>query len=72
MEAFPNAKVVLTVRRPETWHRSVSSTIHKGIQMQENDFAVRLFTRLQRGGLMRRKFMEKIAYRPMSGMDKGT
>ena len=34
MEAFPNAKVVLTVRRPETWHKSVSSTIHKGVEMQ--------------------------------------
>ena len=50
MEAFPNAKVVLTVRRPETWYTSVSSTIHKGVKMQKTDFAVWLFSRLQRGG----------------------
>ena len=34
MDAYPNAKVVLTVRRPETWHESVRSTIHKGVEMQ--------------------------------------
>ena len=71
MEAFPNAKVVLTVRRPETWHTSVSSTIHKGVKMQKTDFAVWLFSRLQRGGEKRMRFLEAIAYTPFAGMDKG-
>lgn len=71
MEAFPNAKVVLTVRRPETWYTSVSSTIHKGVKMQKTDFAVWLFSRLQRGGEKRMRFLEAIAYTPFAGMDKG-
>lgn len=71
MEAFPNAKVVLTVRRPETWYKSVSSTIYKGTQMQKNDFAVNLFCRLQRGGAKRMEMLDAIAFRPLAGMDKG-
>ena len=71
MDAFPNAKVVLTVRRPETWYKSVSSTIHKGVQMQKNDFAMRLFSRLQPGGAKRMKMLDVIAYHPFAGMDKG-
>ena len=30
MEAFPNAKVILTIRDPEAWYRSVSETIYQG------------------------------------------
>ena len=71
MEAFPNAKVVLTVRRPETWYTSVSSTIHKGVKMQKTDFAVWLFSRLRRGGKKSMRFLEAIAYTPFAGMDKG-
>ena len=71
MEAFPDAKVVLTVRRPETWYKSVSSTIYKGVQMQKNDFAMNLFSRMQRGGAKRMKMLDAIAFRPFAGMDKG-
>ena len=71
MEAFPNAKVVLTVRRPETWYTSVSSTIHKGVKMQKTDFAVWLFSQLRRGGKKSMRFLEAIAYTPFAGMDKG-
>ena len=28
MEVYPNAKVVLTVRDPEAWYKSVKETIH--------------------------------------------
>lgn len=30
MEIFPNAKVVLTVREPESWYKSVKETIYQG------------------------------------------
>lgn len=30
MEAFPNAKIILTVRDPKSWYRSVKDTIFKG------------------------------------------
>ena len=71
MEAFPNAKVVLTVRRPETWYTSVSSTIHRGVKMLKTDFAVWLFSQLRRGGQKRMRMLEAIAYTPFAGMDKG-
>ncbi len=42
MEAYPDAKVVLTTRTPETWYQSVKNSIYRtrGIT---NDPAVRLF-----------------------------
>ena len=30
MEAFPDAKVILTVRDPKNWHKSVKETIYSG------------------------------------------
>ena len=30
MEAFPTAKVILTVRNPEAWYKSVKETIYQG------------------------------------------
>ena len=30
MEAFPDAKVILTVRKPEAWYKSVKETIYQG------------------------------------------
>lgn len=35
MEAYPDAKVVLTVRDPEKWYKSVRDTIYKVIKKEE-------------------------------------
>ena len=42
MEAFPEAKVVLSVRNPSTWHKSVKESIYNG-HILRNDPAVRIF-----------------------------
>ena len=33
MEAYPDAKVLLNVRNPETWYTSVCNTIYRGVKM---------------------------------------
>jgi len=38
-ERYPNAKVVLTVRDPESWWRSVSATVHAGRKSSESTHA---------------------------------
>ena len=45
MEVFPDAKVVLTVRDPESWYNSVKGTI---FQMNENvnKFPLNILTKL--------------------------
>ena len=46
MEAYPDVKVVLTVRDPVKWHNSVKNTIHKLGKLLDNDFTVVLFAKL--------------------------
>jgi len=46
MEAFPEAKVVLSIRDPSTWYDSVKSTIYQQ-KLLSDDFAVRIFLRFQ-------------------------
>ena len=46
MEAYPDVKVVLTVRDPVKWHNSVKNTIHKVGKMWNNDYTVVLFANL--------------------------
>ena len=43
MEAFPNAKVVLTVRKPEKWYRSVRDTIYQIVAVLPNKRFMLLF-----------------------------
>ncbi len=45
MKAFPEAKVVLTVRDPETWHDSVKNTVYRWKAIHR-DFACRTFMRM--------------------------
>ena len=45
MEAFPEAKVVLSVRNPSTWYKSVYDSIYNFHILRE-DPAVRLFGHL--------------------------
>ena len=37
MEAFPEAKVVLSVRNPQTWYKSVHESIFKFHVLREED-----------------------------------
>ena len=46
MEAFPDAKVVLTVRDPVRWHRSVRDSIHRWKVLIANQVVPRLFLTL--------------------------
>ena len=41
IEAFPDAKVVLSLRDPEAWYTSISNTIFKALQMPPPDDPVR-------------------------------
>ena len=53
MRAYPNAKVVLTVRDPESWYKSVKESIYYGYEMQQ------IFPNYLTGKLvMGSKFME--------------
>ena len=45
MRAYPNAKVILTVRDPESWYKSVKESIYYGYEMQQkfpNNLTIRL------------------------------
>lgn len=42
MEAFPEAKVILSIRSPKSWHESVSNSIASITKTIWDDFAVRL------------------------------
>ena len=42
MDAFPDAKVVLSVRSPQTWYKSVHESIYKFHVLRE-DPAVQIF-----------------------------
>ena len=46
MVAYPDAKVVLTVRDPVKWYNSVRNTIYQVWQAARNDTAVILFTKM--------------------------
>jgi hypothetical protein len=69
MEAYPNAKVVLTVRKPDTWHKSVMESIYNG-HILRNDFAVRIFL----GVIGKRRnldMVDDISLHPPRGFKKG-
>ena len=43
MEVFPEAKVVLTIRDPEKWYKSVKETIYQG-NMDRQMFPVNVYS----------------------------
>ena len=45
MEVFPEAKVVLTIRDPEAWYKSVSETIYQ-ININSNRFPENILRKL--------------------------
>ncbi len=65
IEVFPDAKVVLSVRKPETWYESVKNTIY---QFHGQDFAMSMFQKLT---FEKFEDFEKILNYTPEGMDKG-
>ena len=69
MELYPDAKVILTVRDPETWYKSVKETIYQ-INLDANSFPGSLMCRI----FGRSKFFEMIqnlARRKMNRFNDG-
>ena len=63
LAAFPDAKVLLTVRDPESWYESVKNSIHISNQLS-NSFPLTLYTRyIGKDKIM--KLITKSAYVPM-------
>ncbi|TRY78757.1 hypothetical protein TCAL_09467 [Tigriopus californicus] len=69
IEAYPNAKVILTTRDPETWYKSVKGTIYKASSIVKK-LPVYLFLKLM-GRTLTTKVMDDLEYLPAKGMDKG-
>ena len=69
MKAFPDAKVVLSVRNPETWYQSVKDTVYKSKEFYE-DFALRTFMRLN-GMFEVTEVATKTSGAVPKGLDKG-
>jgi hypothetical protein len=69
MEAYPKAKVILTVRSPDTWYKSVYDSIYM-VHLLKQDFAIRMFTILMG---QKKKFdtVDEISLHPPRGFDKG-
>ena len=45
MEVFPEAKIVLTIRDPEAWYKSVSETIYK-LNENANSFPENIYKKI--------------------------
>lgn len=69
MEAYPEAKVVLTVRDPVKWYNSVRSTIYQG-KFLGNNPAVSLFMKLL-GEMPKMLVCLRASEHPPKGFDQG-
>jgi len=69
MKAYPEAKVILSLRDPNTWYESVKGTIYEQKALHE-DFAVNLFMRMQ-GFLSCSECVVGVTAAKPEGMDKG-
>lgn len=69
MSAYPDAKVVLTVRSPESWYDSVHGSIYQFYKISGN-LAVRIFLRLT-GQLRAMDTVNRISCHPPKGFKKG-
>ena len=70
MEAFPDAKVILTVRNPKSWYNSVLNTIYYGF-VNGQSLAMRIFSAIS----PKAKFIEvthKVCCVAPQGFDTGT
>lgn len=68
MDAFPKAKLVLTVREPEAWYESVKSSIYQARNVHEK-FPTNVYLWL-RGQLDNLLMANKISSSPQRGEDK--
>ena len=69
LEAFPDAKVILTVREPETWYESVKNSIYKFKNMYKK-FPMNLFFWLV-GYYDNFRMVDELSNRPTRGTKKG-
>lgn len=69
MDAFPEAKILLTVRNPETWYTSVQGSIYQGY-LATQQFAVRVFMRLI-GQNRSQQVVNRVCWTPPSHYPKG-
>ncbi len=67
MKAFPDAKVVLTVRNPDTWYESIMNTLFQFHKTRSEDFAVRLFNKIVGG---KRSAVPAVVNKIPQGFDK--
>lgn len=70
IKAFPNAKVILTVRDPDTWYKSVSQTIYKG-NKKTKDIAMRIFMQIA-GKTNLIEVIDRTAWEPAEGTTEGS
>lgn len=69
MEAYPDAKVILTIRNPETWYKSVKDTIYRGSLIM-NKLPVQILIKIA-GKSSVAQMMSDLGFTPAKGMDKG-
>ena len=69
LDVFPNAKVVLTVREPETWYKSVKNSIFKFRDVYKS-FPYNLLLWMN-GRWDHMRLVNSISERPARGQDRG-
>ena len=62
MEAFPNAKIILSIRDPESWYKSVKNTIFWGHQLCKT-FPLNILLYFNRDAYDWHQWVETIMYR---------
>jgi hypothetical protein len=70
MDAYPDAKIVLSIRSPDTWYNSVKGSIYEGHLLRKDNFAVRTFLSLL-GSRRSGDFVDKLTFHTLKGFDKG-
>ena len=70
MEVFPEAKVILSVRDPENWYKSVKETIYKG-NSDRRKFPMNIYGYFS-GWSNQLSMMEKITEAKNNRFDNGT
>ena len=68
MEAFPEAKVILTIREPETWYESVKNSIYN-LRNLHRTFPVNLYL-WYKGTYNNLRMTNEVSYALPPGMNK--
>ena len=69
MEVFPEVKVVLTIRDPENWYKSVKETIYQG-NMDRQMFPVNIYSWVN-GSSKQLNMMETFTHASNNRFDNG-